>query len=252
MADPIYTVEDENCPDDDFDPEFVIEDELSSSGDDQDGPSDGSESERPKVYDYEELGYICDKIGLSPEMIDGIIVQLIARHLSDPDWFIFQELGDIRWDPDPQRTQIWLRNFATWDAAAGENVPAIIYNNLGQQPQRIAIGDQFYHDSRRPEASGYARAYSGTHRIMCIGATEGQSSMLASELSQWLTEFSPWITQRLPFHDFQVQRRESPRLYDELGDRVGVAFGLSYSYIWTWELVPAGPPTKGARLRLNH
>ena len=250
MPDPGYKIEDEGglCPDDEFSPDFVVEDELSSDG----LASSTTSEDGPKVYDYEDLAYICDKIGLSPEMIDGIIAQLITKHLSAPDWFIYPELGDIAWDADPTKTSIWVRNYTTWDAAAGSSVPAVIYNNLGQQPQRIAIGDQFYHSSQRPEAVGYARAYTGSHRIMSLGATAGQASMLATELSQWLTEFSPWITQRLPFHDFQVQQREAPRLYSELGDRVGVAFSVSYSYIWAWELVPAGPPLKGARLRLQH
>ena len=84
---------------------------------------------------------------------------------------------------------------------------------------------------------------------MCLGMSDGQAKVLATELNKWLTSFTPWIRQYLPFLDFQVGTRESPKLFEELGNRVGVAFGVSYAYLWAWELVPASPPLKAATIR---
>lgn len=227
---------------------FVVGPVESSSSEEEAEACQVENGEQVCTYTYERLAELCNDIGLSPEMIDGVLVQLITQHMSEASGLIHPELEDYLWSQDKSQTKLWLYKFTQWPGKDA-SLPAIVYNDLGQQPQRIAVGDLHYHSSQRPEAEGFARAYVGQHRIMCVGMTDGQAGLLASELTKWLTSFTPWIRQNLPFFDFQVGVREQPKLYEELGNRVGVAFGVSYAYLWAWELVPASPPLKAATIR---
>jgi len=229
-----------------YEPSYTV------AGEDIAGSSSSSSSDDDGVYTFtfEELCDIVESVGLSPEMINGLMAQLLTQHFSCPDWYIYPELRPFVWnsDPSPALRTLQIMPHYKWDVVSASKDPAIVYIGLGQNAQRITIGDQSYQSTARPEASGYVRSWSGAHRFMCIGQTKGQAEVLASELSQWFTEFTPWLISKLPFHDFQVVNRTVPQPFSELGDRVGVALTVSYAYLWAWELVPDGPPLKAATI----
>lgn len=230
-------------------PPYTVDDE---DADDGDNSSSSSADEGPVTFEFDELADLCSEVGLSPDMITGVLVQLITQHFSCADWIIKPELREYVWTPDVSTRKIFVYGFASYVASTQSNkLPAIVYRDMGQQGQRVAIGDQFYNDKSRPEANGYARFWRGSHRLMCIGQTDGEASLLASELAQWFTEFQPWITSALPFHDFQVVSRSGEQPFEQLGGRVGVALNLSYTYLWAWELVPDGPPLKAITITKN-
>lgn len=242
----------EDCPEQ-YEPDYSIEDEdeLFVLAEEQSSESsEDPQSEKIYTYTFEELVSLCGRIGMSSEMVDGVLVQLIVQHFSYPDQYLYSALNSLQYKPNGTGT-LNILSFSTWKPDTEFSNPAIVYHNLGQQPQRIGIGDQFYHDSSRPEAEGFARQYSGAHRLMCIGTTDGVAELLASELSEWLTEFSHQMVRNLPFYDFQVGARSQPKLYSELGDKVGVSFTVHYTYIWQWEVAPVGPPTKANGISLD-
>lgn len=263
MTDPINGPEDQ-CPEDGYQPPYSVEGEVREVWEDPDtgvnGPGTGGDGEDPApnssssssseddvfTFTYDELSLLCKDIGLSPEMINGVLAQLLTQHFADPSHFIYPELIDhgIYWTPSGATTRLIIKPAYEFDSQTAGKEPAIYYHDLGQVPQRIAIGDQFYHLPGAEDRQGFARAFSGQHRIMCIGESPYQASLLATELHRWLTQFSPWIINNLPFHDFQVMQREQPRPISDMGNRIGVAFGVSYTYIWSWELVPDVPPLK--------
>lgn len=224
---------------------FVID-----SVDQDESSSSSADVSIPKTYTYDELVNLCGRIGLSSEMIDGVLVQLLTQHFSAPEHYLYSGLDSVRWSTNSKTRTLNIYSLTSWQGPESIDSPAIVYSNLGQRPKRIAIGDQFYHNDDRPDTEGFARQYHGAHRLMCIGHTDGQAELLATELSEWLTMFSPWLTRNLPFLDFQVAQREPPKIYSELGDKVGVALAISYSYIWAWEMVPVGPPLKAVTLNV--
>lgn len=203
-------------------------------------------------FTFREISILCNDIGLSPEMVEGIIAQLLVQHFSDPTGIIYPELQGYLWTADPVTRKIQILPVNKWEEVAAGKMPAVVYSDLGQTMQRLAIGDQFY---VRP-SGGYAEAFSrvcqGHHRIMCIGETDGSSNILASEVARWFTEFAPMIVRSLPFLDFEVIQRDPPKAFNALGGRIGVALTLKYSYIWAWELAPAGPPLKALGALPSH
>lgn len=209
-----------------------------------------SEADDVRTFTFDELSILCSDIGLSPEMVEGVIAQMLTQHFSDPEWVMFPELQQFVWTPDPTTTKIQILPMNYWTAAVDSTRPGIIYVDLGQQAQRLAIGDAYAQSRDNPQRS-YARAYTGGHRLMCLGQNDFQASQLASEIERWLTEFSPVIIESLPFHDFQVADRQAPQAFSALGDRVGVALTVTYSYIWTWETCPYGPPLKSLSTHPN-
>lgn len=195
-------------------------------------------------FTFQELSILCNDIGLSPEMIEGIIAQLLTQHFSDPSWITYDELRSYVWSPDVALRKINILPVNKWDELAVSKMPAIVYADLGQRLERLAIGDQFYMDNSRNYAEAYSRICQGNHRLMCVGESDLSSSMLATEVVRWFTEFGPKIVGSLPFMDFQVTQREAPKAFSAIGGRIGVALVFQYSYIWAWELAPAGPPLK--------
>lgn len=203
-----------------------------------------------KTFTFDEIGLLCDDIGLSPEMIEGVLAQLLTQHFSSADQITFPELRGLVWLPPPNPgSRIQILPLNSWNETAASKLPAIIYSDMGQQSARMAIGDQHY--QVQPDAEGFARAMTGVHRFLCLGDNDYQASLLATETIRFFTEFAPQLVRRLPFHDMQVVSRDPPRAFTTLGARIGVAFTLTYSYIWTWELTPSGPPLKSLSLKIQ-
>jgi hypothetical protein len=211
-------------------------------------PEDGTEGVPDKngvhQFSFQELSILCNDIGLSPEMIEGVLAQLLTQHFSDPNWIIYDELRGYTWDPAPTKRKIQILPVNKWEEVAQSKMPAVVYSDLGQSFERLAIGDNYYLDKERNFTQAYTRACRGAHRLMCIGETDYSAALLATEVGRWLTEFAPRLVSALPFHDFQVAQRETPQTFNALGGRIGVALVVQYTYIWAWELAPAGPPLK--------
>lgn len=203
----------------------------------------GLDPEGYPVFTFSDITELCKDIGLSPDMISGVLAQLVIQHFSNPEWITYDELRGYTWDIDPAKRKIQILPVNKWEELAAGKMPAVVYADLGQNFQRLTIGDQFY---TNPEtyAEGYVRSCSGSHRFMCVADTDAAAVMLANEIARWLTEFAPLITRELPFHDFQVVSQGTPQAYNAIGGRIGVALVVQYTYIWAWELTPAGPPLK--------
>jgi hypothetical protein len=209
-----------------------------------DGTQGAPDANGVHQFSFQELSILCNDIGLSPEMIDGVLAQLLTQHFSDPSWVIYDELKGYVWTPDPTKRKIQILPVSKWEEIATGKMPALVYSDLGQNFERLVIGDDYYLDNDRNYAQAYTRAVRGAHRIMCIGESDYSAALLATEVGRWLTEFAPVIVSKLPFHDFQIAQREAPRAFNALGGRIGVALVIQYTYIWAWELAPAGPPLK--------
>lgn len=197
------------------------------------------------VFSFQQMSLLCAEIGLSPEMIDGIIAQLLVQHFSSSKNLIYDELSNYIWHPDPAQRKIFIMPLHNWNEINLGKLPAIVYANLGQQFERLAIGDADYaYKSLTDVAQAYAKLVHGSHRIGCVADNEYTASLLATELTHWLTVFSPRLVADLPFHHFHVMQREPPQEFQALGGKIGVAFVVQYAYTWTWELAPKGPPLK--------
>lgn len=242
-----------DCPEDKrYLPAYTVEGEPLQREDDcgttpqppeESSEAESSEADDIRTFTFDQLSILCSDIGLSPEMVEGVLAQLLTQHFSDPEWIIYPELRQYVWTPKPETTKIQILPLNFWSAAVDGTRPGIIYSDLGQKAQRFSIGDQGAQSRDRP-AQSYARAYTGGHRLMCLGQNDFQASQLASEIERWLTEFTPVIIASLPFHDFQVADRQAPQSFSALGDRVGVALTVTYAYIWSWETYPYGAPLK--------
>ena len=224
--------------------------EQSDSDSGSDSSSDSAD-DGIRTFDLDKLSLLCADIGLSPEIVEGVIAQLLIQHFSDPEWIIYPELKQLVWSASPALSGIQILPVNRWNELVDGRLPAIVFSNLGQRPQRITIGDTYAHTRERPGTQSFVRAYTGGHRLACIGENDFQAAQLATELERWFTQFSHHLVDKLPFHDFQVLDRQAPQAFTALGDRIGVALTLSYSYIWTWETTPYGAPLKSSAVLYN-
>ncbi len=237
---PPYTVEDE-------DPNYGMS-SSSSSADDNTASDENTIDGSGITVDLREISELCNEVGLSPDMITGVFINMLVQHFGCPAEIYTPELKNYTWHPNPALRKIHFVPLNDANYVQSGHRPAIIYTELDQQASRFAIGDQGNLDQQRGPAQSYARAWQGAHRFLCVGTTSLQASLLAKELTQYFTEFGPWLLNHLPFHDFQVVDRSAPRNFSELGDHVGVALTVRYAYIWAWELVPDGPLLKDVSL----
>lgn len=240
----------EDSCNDQYQPPYELEDD--SSGLLLSSSSSSSADDDVVVFDFEQLVKICGEVGMSTQMVEGVIIQMITNHFSCPDDYLYPQLSGKKWSVDPDQRTLHIRPLNTFlsKSEAGQ-IPAIVYTNMGQRKTRITIGDQFYQTAKNPEVEGFVQAWTGSHNFACIGQTDGEAELLASEFVEWMTSFAPRIIRDLPFHDFQVVQSGRPQAFEQLGGRVGVALSLQYSYLWAWELVPEAPALSAASLSLN-
>lgn len=216
--------------------------EISSFSDNT--ASDGDGNEIP-TFTLEQLSILCADIGLSPEMIEGVIAQLLIGHFSDPQLIIHQACENMIWTPGSD-TGIWIQPSYNWNSEQDGKLPAIYYKVNAQQQLRLTIGDQFYQIDDR---EGFVRGVTGSHTLHCFASSDYVTNQLATEVEKWVTTFSQLICKKLPFHDFQVTNRGELQKQDAFGERMGVALTLNYVYLWAWETQPAGPPLKSATIK---
>ena len=113
----------------------------------------------------------------------GIIIPTFAqmRHPETAPEAVKARLKNVGlWDIDPAKRKIQILPVNKWEELAAGKMPAVVYADLGQNFQRLTIGDQFY---TNPEtyAEGYVRSCSGSHRFMCVADTDAAAVMLVGE-----------------------------------------------------------------------
>jgi len=193
-------------------------------------------------FDWQDISDICPQ-GLSPLNVDRVFIRILKNHFSDPDKIIDPNLKDFVYNDNPDETNIRIVMNTTFDRASVQT-PALVVKRGRQKMQRVVIDDLGETGDVLVGLPHYIRFIQGSHRVLCIGSTDGSTEALAFEVFTILNCLSPNVRRALPFHDFQVSGMSELGLLDDLANNLAVAIESVYSYEYGWTLQEVAPTLK--------
>jgi hypothetical protein len=159
------------------------------------------------------------------------------------------KLQQYTWNQDSTKSKIRIVQNAYFDAKGAGQFPAIVVARGALESKRISMDDKAQHtlDSRSAALIGfqkYVRFHQVQFTITVIAEALGEADDLAMEVFDTLSYLSPMMTERLPFHDFQVSGMGPVGALSETATQLAVPIQLSAVYEYSWTLQPLAPRLK--------
>jgi hypothetical protein len=188
---------------------------------------------------------ICE-LRKTPTVLYGIFTELVQQFWAgDPKDRLFGT-PDIRWDRDPDKTNIWIDTELRWEATHPEFRPAI-YVKLSPIQCGTITGNTtglVRRDLQEAE-DHHARTGTGQVSFVHIGATAGEACPLADATMDYLDAFAPVITDDYCFAWFKLVSREPLHaMGKDSNEKYGSVVSYEFSYTDSWSLKLESPKLK--------
>lgn len=194
-----------------------------------------------RLYDWTDLTDICPK-GFSPRLVNRFFVQVLKNHFSRPDCIASDSVRPYTYSTNPEESKIKIVMNTSFDSAQGATSPSLIVKRGRQRMQRVGIGDRQFITEEDERYTTYTRFVQGSHRILCMGVTDGFTEELAFEVFSLMNAVSSTITSSpIPFHDFQTSDMSENGILDDLGNALAIAIEVVYAYEYSWTLYRPAP-----------
>lgn len=203
---------------------------------DGDGNSSGGTT---YTYDWSDTSLVCPE-GFDLRTLDRFFLSVLKYHFSLSSRIVIPELRQYVYTDD-HNSKIRIVMNTVWDPTNEGSKPAIIVKRGVQQSQRQVIGDKGESDSIIDNITSYAKFIHGSHRIMCIGGSDGQTEDLAKEVFFLFTCLSPIFRDILPFHDIQTAEIGELGVIEDTGHALAVPITVSYAYEYGWKIRTIAP-----------
>ncbi len=202
------------------------------------------------TYNWKDITDTCPA-GFSPGEVSKLFIRILKNHFSRPENFIDQRLSQYVYSDNAALSKIRITLNTTFDTKQHETLPTLVVKRGEQKMQRVAMDD--FGESGQPMLGlpHFIRFVQGSHRVLCLGATDGFTELLALEVFTLLNCLSPYIRKDLPMHDFQVAGMSEMGVLEELGSTLGVAVESSYTYEYGWTSHEVAPTLHAALARLD-
>jgi hypothetical protein len=199
-------------------------------------------------FDWQDTAAVCPS-GYSPLEVDKLYMNILKNHFSDPDKIMDPYLKDYTYSTISRDNNIRIVMNTDFDSTQPDTFPALVIKRGRQRMQRVVMGDRGEAGTPLQGMPHYVRFMQGSHRVLCLGQTDGHTERLAFEVFTLLNCLSPNIRSDLPMHDFQVSDLSEIGLIDDLGNTLGVAVESIYTYEYGWTLKEVAPTLHIARAR---
>jgi len=190
----------------------------------------------------EDLQKAMCKVGtLSPQLLNGVFMNLLADHFSDASYIWHPSLRKYLWKPGPD-SKIRIATNVQWQSIDRTNDPVSIVLKRGVQDyKQIGIGGR---GEVTVEGQVLHHMVTGSHTFTAIGGSGAESEILGQELAEiWIAE-SYRMTNDFLFHEFQPGQVGELAAVDELGGAIGVQVTINYAYESTTLVRPIAPTHK--------
>ncbi len=224
----------ESCPD-----------QPAGSQQDLNGPVDPAAATIVQRHNLQDIRPLC-AAGISPAIVTGVIMRLLASHFSQPGLIMTENLRQYVYSTDGQASKIRIAPNTRFDPKAAGLFPALIVKRGDLTSVRKAMGDQLGSTKAENDAglSSYVRFHQGSHQVFVLSEADGEAEDLALEVFDLLTFMSPVLTDLLPFHSFEVTALGGLGVLDAMGNRIGVPITVQYTYEYAWSVQPIAPRLK--------
>lgn len=179
--------------------------------------------------------------GLQPQILDGLFMNALADHFSDPSHIWSEDLRGLIWSPDPSRTKIAIFPVSHVERTTSLDIPAIIVKPGAFKSTRIAIGDA---DDVDPVAGPmFTRRIDGGHTFIVSGGSGSLVKSLGWELYAFFEAFGPLVRQRLGA-DLSADGIGEIAVLSDLGNKLAVPVTVNYTFLSSTSLRPIDPSIK--------
>lgn len=193
--------------------------------------------------------------GLLPHILNGMFIQLLRHHFSNPDHIIQEPIRNYVWDRDDKVGKISIENIYRWNAAEIQERPAIVARRGPLKTRKLSIGN-IEHGS--PEEVGYTEdrmivGFTGSHSFFCMAGTGAEAEQLGAEVAYEMLEFSQIIRRDFNLASFDLYEIGQVARLDESHDHFAVPVTVAYSYFHSWRTLRETPiwMTTGRKLLLG-
>jgi len=192
-----------------------------------DGSRPAPDATPPQFVPREDLHRAICKLGsMQPQVLNGIFMNLLADHFSDPRYIWQPALRKYIWSPGPE-SKILITTNARWNDVDRTNDPvSIVLKRGAQQYQRLGIGGR---GEVTVEGQLIHYMVHGSHTFTAVGGSGAETELLGEELSMLWTHETFRMMKEF-FHDFQPQELGELGVIDELGGANGVPLTVHYKY----------------------
>lgn len=199
-------------------------------------------------HGLDSIATIC-RAGMTPRVVTGLLLRTIKNHFADPDLILDPKLQKYVWNQDSTKSKIRIVQNAYFDAKSAGQFPAIIVGRGNLESKRVSMDDkaQSVDDPRAMAMAGiskYVRFHIVSYTVTCVAENIGEADDLAMEVFDTLSYLSPMMTERLPFHDFQVVGMGALGALTDTGTQLAVPVQLTMAYEYAWTLQPLAPRLK--------
>jgi hypothetical protein len=188
--------------------------------------------------DVSKYDYLCDTIP-TINMIQGLIMSMIAHHFSDARNIINPTLRQYTWDPDVTQTNIIINIEEDWDPQITDRRPAVYLTRKAMKVMKLSINDEMQ-GGRNDGKQHFAVVVEGSHDLIVRGKGGSMTDSLAEEVAFLLVRITPLIRVWLKLVQLRVtdvsdKVREEGDPQDAYEARVSVP----WAYLYHWETTPS-------------
>ncbi len=205
-----------------------------------------------QYHNLQDIQPLCST-GLSPAIITGVIMRLLANHFAEPGLIMDPDLRQYVWNPKAEQSKIRIVSNTRFDPKAEGRLPALIVKRGPMKSDRKMIDDRVGARTIAEQQAGiinYSRFMTGTSRVFVVSERDGEAEALAMEVFDTLSFISNEIVARLPFHEFQVMNLGELGVLEAMGNKIGVPIDLQFTFEYAWAIKPLAPLVKNIKLDL--
>jgi hypothetical protein len=206
---------------------------------------------------YFEPDSLCEN-GWQPLLLTGLFRDMFIRHFSAEESIRANDLKQFVWKDDAS-SGILIESVYRWRGDLVEKRPAILVKRNAYRQTRLGINDNVMgmgtsgalYENERGAISLHTVNWVGSHTIFCIHGTGASCEILATEVVDELTMFTPAIRQYLSLMDFQVTEVGAISELEEASENYVIPVTVGWVYNKTWELKQDSLPLREVVINLE-
>jgi len=190
----------------------------------------------------EKVDLLCH-LRKTPQLLYGLFLDLTRQFYANSDNLPIDACA--AWDPDPNKTKLWIGTEYEWEDTSPEFRPAI-YIKLGELKYKSVTGrdDSLLRMDLKEGEHQYSRNGTGTASWVHVGSTKGEAVVLCGTTLDYLDAFSRVIRDDLTFQSFEVVSVNPVQADKESRERWRSVVTVSFSFEDTWALKLESPKLK--------
>lgn len=199
-----------------------------------------------------DVSYLCEN-GWQPLLITGFLRDLLIRQWANPQNIISPELKQYVWR-EGKTSGILIESVFRYRPELAGKRPAVMIKRNTFKNMQTGFGGQIFgggiaaYENEKGAISRHATLFIGSHTLFCIHGTGASTEMLASEVTNHLTECLWPIRRHLGLRQFSVTEVGAIQEIQESNENYVVPITVGWCYEHVWELREVSLPLQSVSL----